>query len=200
MNLRDAAVQVHVALACGVLLSGLAAGLVRVSRWRRQHAVWGRVCLAGVVASSVLALGLAADSHNRFGLLFALQPLVLGLSGVAQWWRARWLRLATGAMGLLVAAGVLRGFWRFLATRDVVDVAAFAAVALTVALLALGDLRPRRQPLALAHARRMLAVGWLYLAELLIFVWDPHPSLIAWAGAALPLTGVAWVLRRRAGT
>lgn len=197
MNARGLVIQVHVLLSCGVTLTWLAAVTAHVAPWRRHHALIGRGFVALVVASSVLAVGLAADSRNRFGMLFALQPLVLALSGAAQFLRSRrWMR-TLGIVGLLVACGVLEGFARLLATRLLVDVLAFAWTASTLALLAAQDLRAKPGPAWQAHGHRMLAVGWFYLAELGIFVVDPHPSVIAWAVAAVLPAGAAWWMHWR---
>ncbi|PTT77246.1 hypothetical protein DBR42_25480, partial [Pelomonas sp. HMWF004] len=121
------------------------------------------------------------------------------LSGVAQFRRPRWPLWALGVAGLLVAAGVMAGFVGFLAKRELIDVAAFAGAALTMAALAVDDLRAARRPAWRAHVHRMLAVGWFYVAELMIFVFDPHPSLIAWAAAAVVPTAVLAWMRWRPG-
>lgn len=197
MSARALVIQVHVVLACGVTLTWLAALTAHAAPWRRHHALIGRSFVVQVVASSVLAVGLAADSRNRFGVLFALQPLLLALSASAQFLRSRWVVRGLGAMGLLVAVGVLEGFARFLVSRDVVDVAAFAWTALTLATLAVADLRAGRQPHWRAHGHRMLVAGWFYIAELGIFVFDPHPSVTSWAVAAIVPVGVAWWMRQR---
>lgn len=195
MSIRGLTIQIHVALSCGVMLAWLAALTAHLAPWRRHHALIGRTFVVLVVASSVLAVGLAVDSRNRFGVLFMLQPLVLALSASAQFRRSRWVLRALGGMGLLVAIGVLEGFVRFLASRHVMDVAAFAWTALTLAVLAIGDFRTRRRPWQ-AHGHRMLAVGWFYVAELWIFVFDPHPSVIAWAIAGVVPAGAAWWMHR----
>lgn len=200
MTAREWVVQVHVLLSCGATLAWLAALAARRLGWRRRHAGIGRAFVGLVVASSALAAGLAAASGNLFGVVFALQPLVLALSAAAQFGRTHGPRRALGALGLVVAVGVLAGFARFLATREFIDVAAFAATAVVVGALALGDLLDAEQPAWQAHSHRMLAAGWFYVAELLIFVLDPHPSLIAWALAAvLPLVVVRHLSRRPVG-
>jgi len=195
--MRALVIQIHVVLACGVTLTWLAALTAHAGPWRRHHALIGRSFVVLVVASSVLAVGLAADSRNRFGVLFALQPLMLALSASAQFLRSRWVLRGLGAMGLLIAVCVLAGFARFLTSRHVVDVAAFAWTALTLATLAVADLRTGHGPRWQAHGHRMLAAGWFYIAELGIFVFDPHPSVFSWAAAAMvPLGGVWWMRRQ----
>ncbi|PTT86933.1 hypothetical protein DBR42_12740, partial [Pelomonas sp. HMWF004] len=79
MTLHQFVVQLHVILSCGVTLTWFAALLARASPWRHRHAVVGRSLAGLVVASSLLAIGLAASSGNRFGVWFALQPLLLSL-------------------------------------------------------------------------------------------------------------------------
>ncbi|HSI48903.1 MAG TPA: hypothetical protein VLA61_11570 [Ideonella sp.] len=197
MTVHSLILQAHVLLSCGALLSWLAALTAHVAPWRRRHALIGKSCMLLVVASSVLAVGLAADSRNRFGMLFALQPLVLALSGAAQFLRSQRVTRALGVIGLLVAAAVLEGFLRLLATRQLVDVLAFAWTALTLAVLAAQDLWAKPGPAWRAHGHRMLAAGWFYLAELGIFVVDPHPSVIAWAVAAMLPVAAAWWMHRR---
>jgi hypothetical protein len=197
VSARQLVVAIHVLLSCGATLAWGAALTARAAPWRRHHALIGRSLVVLVVASSLLALGLAADAGNRFGALFALQPLVLGLSGGARFRSPPWALRALGVAGLLVACGVLQGFIRMLASRDAVDVVAFAWTAVTLGILALGDLRSRQRQPWRAHANRMLAIGWFYVAELWIFVFDPHPSVIAWAGAAVVPAGAAWWLHRR---
>ncbi|MFG6428778.1 hypothetical protein [Roseateles sp. LYH14W] len=197
MSAREGVIATHVLLSCGATLAWLVALMARATPWRRHHVLIGRGLVVLVVTSSVLAVGLAADSGNRFGVLFALQPLLLALSGAAQFLRSRWVVHGLGVVSLLVALGVLHGFLRFLVARDLIDVLAFAWTALTLGVLAAADLRTgHRQPWR-AHAHRMLAVGWFYVAELCIFVFDPQPSVIAWAGAALVPAGAAWWLHRR---
>lgn len=192
MSPREAGVAAHVVLACGVTLTWVAAMTARRAPWRHLHAHLGRTCLVGVVLSSLLAVALAGQARNGFGMLFALQPLLLALSGAAQFDTARWRVRALGLAAWLVAAGVLHGFVRMLATRDVIDIAAFALTAAVMVALGWQDLAGRRGPAWRAHALRMLATGWFYLAELLIFLVDPHPSVLAWAAAAL-LPLAAWM-------
>ncbi|MBI3349789.1 MAG: hypothetical protein HY020_21580 [Burkholderiales bacterium] len=178
-------------------MAWLAALTARTAPWRRHHRVIGRVFLGLVVASSVLAVGLASDARNRFGMLFALQPLLLALSGGAQFLQSRRLARGLAVAGLLVAVGVLSGFARLLDSRELVDILAFAWAGLTLAALAVDDLRAGlRQPWR-AHGHRMLAAGWFYWAELAIFVFDPHPSVIAWVAAAAIPASAAWFMRRR---
>lgn len=186
MSMRSVVVALHVLLCCGATLAWFAALGARLLHRRRLHRPWGRAFVLLVAASTVLAVGLAAASRNSFGLVFALQPLVLSLSAAAQFHRQPGVRRVLGGVGLLVAAAVMAGFAGLLATRDLVDVAPFAVAGAVVGSLALGDLLDAGQPAWQAHGRRMLAAGWFYVAELLIFVWDPHPSLWAWSLAGLP--------------
>lgn len=197
MSTRALLIQIHVVMSCGATLLWLAALMAHAAPWRRHHALIGRGFVVLVVASSMLAVGLAADSRNRFGVLFALQPLLLALSASAQFLRSRRIVRALGCAGLVVAAWVLQGFVSMLAKRDVIDVIAFAVAALTLASLAVNDLRAVYGPSWRAHGHRMLATGWFYIAELGIFIFDPHPSVISWAVAAVVPTGMAWWMRQR---
>lgn len=199
MSMRSLFTHFHVVVSCGVLLLWLAALAARISPWRRHHALIGRVFVVLVVASSVSAVGLAVDARNRFGAAFMLQPLVLCLSAGAQFLPSRRVARVLGWVGLLVAAAVLEGFVRLLAARQLVDVMAFAWAALALAVLATDDLRTRQRLRWRAHGHRMLAVGWFYLAELGIFVFDPQPSVIAWVVAAIVPAGGAWWMHRRPG-
>jgi hypothetical protein len=197
VSARGLFVQIHVVLSCGVILFWLAALAAYVGPWRRYHMLIGRIFLVLVVASTVSAVGLASDARDRFGALFVMQPLVLCLSAGAQFHRSRWVVRALGGVGLLVSVGVLHGFARMLATRGVIDVIAFAWAALTLAVLAVDDLRKVPRPRWRAHGHRMLAVGWFYVAELGIFVFDPHPSVVYWAAASImPVIGVWWMRRQ----
>lgn len=197
MSARGLAVQLHVLLCCGATLAWLAGLAVRVLPWRRLHRPLGRAFVVLVAASTVLAVGLAAASGNAFGVVFALQPLVLALSAAAQFSRRPGPRRALGALGLLVAVAVMVGFARLLATRELMDVAAFAVTSALTGALALGDLLDARPSAWQAHGLRMLAAGWFYAAELLIFVWDPHPSLGAWVLAGAMALAVHSGLRHR---
>jgi hypothetical protein len=193
---RAAITGVHVALSCGVVISWGLALVARQARWRRHHRRAGCICCVLVVLSSLLALGLAVAGGNRFGAVFALQPLVLVLSGLA-WQRAgRRVVQTLGGVGLVTAAAVMHGFVQFLATRAVIDVLAFAVTAGVATALAAQDVLARPRPAPHAHAWRLLAAGWFYLAEGLIFVADPHPSVIAWGLAALAPVAAWGVLRR----
>jgi len=197
MSLRSLFIQVHVVVSCGVVLCWIAALASRAARWRRHHALVGRLFVGLVVASTVSAVGLASDARDSFGALFVLQPLVLCLSAGAQIQRSPRLVRVLGGAGLLVAAAVLVGFVRMLAAHRLIDVVAFAWAASTLAALAFGDLRAANRPVGRTHGVRMLAVGWFYVAELGIFVFDPHPSVISWAIAGIvPAMGV-WTLYRQ---
>jgi hypothetical protein len=190
-------IQIHVVLSCGALLFWLAALVAYASSWRRQHVLIGRTFLMLVVASMVLAVGIAVDARNKFGAVTSLQPLVLCLSAAAQFLRPRWIVRALGGVGLLVALGVLEGTVGLLASHRFIDVIAFPWSALVQGGLAVNDLRAGPRPRWRAHGHRMLAVGWFYLAEVGILTLDPHPSVLAWALAAiLPIGGVWWIRRQ----
>lgn len=195
MTLRSAVTTAHVVLACGAMLAWCLALVARRGRWRQLHRPAGRLFCGLVVLSSLLAAGLAADARNRFGLAFVLQPLVLALSGLA-WQQAR-LRVVQvmGLCGAVVAAAVMHGFVQFLATRALIDVLAFAVTPLVMVTWAVQDLRAQPGSRRQAHAWRLLAAGWFYLAELIIFLADPQPSVIAWALAAVVPLG-AWAVLR----
>lgn len=200
MSTRGLFIQIHVVVSCGVILLWLAALTARAAPWRRHHALIGRIFVGFVVASTVSAMGLAADVRDSYGALFVLQPLVLCLSAGAQFLRSRRVVRALGWVGLLVAVGVLAGFVRMLASHRVIDVIAFAWAALTLAALAADDLRTVPRPRWRTHGHRMLAVGWFYVAELGIFVFDPHPSVISWVFAGIvPAAGVWWMRQRPGG-
>lgn len=199
VSMRSLVTHFHVVVSCGVVLLWLAALLAHLGPWRRHHALIGRSFMVLVIASSVSAVGLAVDARNRFGAAFMLQPLVLCLSAGAQFLRSRWVARVLGWVGLLVAAAVLEGLLRFLSSRQLMDVIAFAWAALVLAMLAIDDLRTRQRPRWRAHGHRMLAVGWFYLAELGIFVFDPQPSVISWVFAAIVPAGGAWWMHRRPG-
>lgn len=196
MTWRGAITGVHVALSCGVVFAWGLALVARQGRWRRHHRRAGRLFCALVVLSSLLAVGLAVAAGNRFGVVFALQPLVLVLSGLAWQQAGRRLVQILGGVGVVTAAAVMHGFVQFLATRAVIDVLAFAVTAVVATALAAQDLLARPGPAPHAHAWRLLTAGWFYLAEGLIFVADPHPSVIAWGLAALLPLGAWGVLRR----
>ena len=194
MSVRGLVIQIHVVLSCGATLAWLAALTAYAGSWRRHHVLIGRTCLVLVVASMVLAVGIAVDARNRFGALTSLQPLVLCLSAAAQFLRSRWVVRALGWMGLLVAVGVLEGTVGLLNSHRAIDVLAFPWSALTQGALAVDDLRGGPRPRWRAHGHRMLAVGWFYLAEVGILVLDPHPSVLAWVIAAIvPVGGVWWI-------
>ena len=197
MSTRGLFIQIHVVLSCGATLAWLAALVAYAGSWRRHHVLIGRTFLVLVVASMVLAVGIAVDARNRFGAVTSLQPLVLCLSAAAQYLRSRWLVRALGWVGLLVAVGVLEGTVGLLASHRVIDVIAFPWSALTQGALAVGDLRAAPRSRWRAHGHRMLAVGWFYLAEVGILVLDPHPSVIAWMIAALVPVGGVWWIRRQ---
>lgn len=198
MSTRAVFIQFHVFVSCGVILCWLAALAIYVARRHRQHVLIGRLFMVMVVASTVSAVGLAADARDSYGILFVLQPLLLCLSAGAQFLPSRrWVR-ALACAELVVAAGVLMGFARMLASRDAIDVIAFAWAGLTLAALAVDDLRTGQRPKWRSHGYRMLAVGWFYVSELCIFVFDPHPSVIAWAVASvLPACMAVWIGRQR---
>ena len=194
MSTRGLFIQIHVVVSCSVILLWLAALTARAAPWRRHHGLIGRIFVMFVIASAVSAVGLAADARDSYGALFVLQPLVLCLSAGAQFLRSRRIVRALGWVGLLVAAGVLAGSARMLASHRLIDVVAFAWAALTVAALSVDDLRAVQRSRWRAHGHRMLAVGWFYVAELGIFVFDPHPSVISWVIAGIvPACGVWWM-------
>lgn len=196
MTWRAAITGVHVALSCAAVLAWSLALAARQGRWRRHHRRLGHIFCALVLLSSLLAVGLAAAGGNRFGAVFALQPVVLVLSALA-WQRAgRRVVQALGLAGMVTAAAVMHGFVQFLATRAALDVLAFAVTPVLAMALAAQDMQARAGAAPQAHAWRLLAAGWFYLAEGVIFVADPHPSVIAWGLAALVPLG-AWVALRR---
>ncbi|WP_457354582.1 hypothetical protein [Roseateles sp. P5_D6] len=197
MSARGLIIQIHVVLSCGAMLCWLAALAAYAGAWRRHHRLIGRTFMGLVVASMVLAVGIAVDARNPFGAVTSLQPLVLCLSAGAQFLRSRWVVRALGWVGLLVAAGVLAGTWGLLNSHRLIDVIAFPWSALTQGALAVNDLRTAPGPRWRAHGHRMLAAGWFYLAEVGILTLDPHPSVIAWMIAAIvPIGGVLWVRRQ----
>jgi hypothetical protein len=197
MSARIWITEVHVVLSCAATLAGLAAVAARRRGWRRLHATVGRCFLVLVLASGSLVVGLAAASGNRFGVVFTLQPMVLVLSAAVQFRRTAGLRRALGALGVLVVAGVYLGFARFLLTRELIDVVAFPIAGGVVGFFALQDMLGQRQPGWSEHSLRMLAACWFYMAELLIFVFDPQPSVLAWAMTAMPLLVVIGLSHRR---
>lgn len=197
MSTRGLITQIHVVLSCGATLAWFAALAAYLGR-RRKHHVWiGRGFLMLVVASTVLAIGLAVDARNRFGVVTTLQPLVLCLSAAAQFLRSRWIVRSLGWVGLFVAVGVLEGTVELLNSHRLVDVLAFPWAALTQGALSVRDIRTHPRPQWRAHGHRMLTVAWFYLAEIGILTLDPHPSVIAWALAAIaPAFGVWWIHRQ----
>lgn len=197
MSTRQLIIQVHILLSCGATLCWIAALAAYVGGSRRHHMLIGRTFVALVVASMVLAVGIAVDSRNRFGAVTSLQPLVLCLSAGAQFLRARWVVRALGWVGVLVAVGVLHGTLGLLESHRLIDVIAFPWSALMQGALAVDDLRATPHPRWRAHSYRMLASGWFYLAEVGILVLDPHPSVIAWVIAAIVPAGAVWWIQRQ---
>lgn len=197
MSTRALLIQIHVVMSCGATLLWLAALMAYAGSWRRHHVLIGRSCLVLVVASMVLAVGIAVDARNRFGAVTSLQPLVLCLSAGAHFLGSRWIVRVLGGAGLLVAIGVLDGTIRLLDSHRFIDVIAFPWSAMVQGALSANDLRAPPRARWRAHGHRMLAVGWFFLAEIGILVLDPHPSVIAWMiGALVPLAGVWWIRRQ----